>query len=131
MNPVTAIIKKDHYKTQLAAGQNNLTSDEPEEHGGNSLGFSPGELLMASLGSCTAITLRMYADRKGWPLDEVHCKLTYEYDQEKNHTYIMKHIELLGPLSEDEKKRLLIIADRCPTHKILSNPISIETRIMS
>lgn len=130
MHLTTAHIKKDHYKTHLQAGENSLIADEPAETGGAEMGFSPGELLLASLGACTTITLRMYADRKGWALEEVKCHMTYERDKEKNITTILKNIELIGALSADEKKRLLVIADKCPTHQILTNPIAIETKMV-
>ena len=104
-----------------------MIADEPADEGGTEMGFSPDELLLASLGACTAITLRMYADRKGWALEEVKCNLTFERDKEKNITRILRNIDLIGHLSEEEKRRLLVIAEKCPTHQILTHQITIET----
>ncbi len=127
MHLTTSHIKRDHYKTHVQAGENSLIADEPADEGGAEMGFSPDELLLASLGACTAITLRMYADRKGWPLEEVKCNLTFERDKEKNITRILRSIDMIGTLTEEQKKRLLAIADKCPTHQILTHQITIET----
>lgn len=128
MHLTTAHIKKDHYKTHIQAGENSLIADEPADTGGAEMGFSPDELLLASLGACTTITLRMYADRKGWLLEEVKVHLTLDRDKEKNTTFITRTIDLIGTLSEEERKRLLVIADKCPTHQMLTHPIAIETK---
>lgn len=130
MHLTTAHIKKDHYKTHVQAGENSLISDEPADEGGAEMGFSPDELLLAALGSCTTITLRMYADRKGWALEEVKVNMTFERDKTQNTTQILRSVELIGDLTEDQKKRLMVIADKCPTHQILTHPISIESKIV-
>ncbi len=126
----TAHIKKDHYKTHVQAGENSIIADEPAHKGGTELGFSPDELLLAALGACTSITLRMYADRKQWPLDEVRVHLSMDRDKETNSTKIICNVELEGNLSTEQRQRLMVIADKCPTHKILTNPIGIETKLV-
>lgn len=123
-------IAQDHYKTILTSDNHTLIADEPESEGGTDLGFSPDELLLAALGSCTAITLRMYADRKGWRLTDVKVKLTMERHKETQTTSMSRVVELIGNLSEDERKRLLQIANACPVHKTLTNPIAITTSLV-
>lgn len=130
MPTATAHIKKDHYKTHLNAGENSLIADEPANKGGTELGFSPEELLLGGLGACVGITLRMYADRKGWALEEAKVHLSLERDKEKNITNISCVIELVGGLSDEERNRLMVIAKKCPTHQILLNPIVIDTRLL-
>ena len=128
---ITAITELDrsHYKTKVYAGGHFIYSDEPESIGGTDEGMTPGALLLASLGSCTAITIRMYADRKQYNLDAIKIELAIcdEKDMSKE-TTITRKIELIGTLTEEERKRLMQIADKCPIHKILSNPIKIETK---
>jgi len=127
---ITAIteLDKSTYRTKIYAGGHFIYADEPESLGGTDEGMNPGALLLASLGSCTAITIRMYADRKGLPLDGI--KIELEICAEVNmssQTTISRKITLIGELTGDQHNRLLEIADKCPIHKMLSNPIKIET----
>lgn len=127
---ITAIteLDKSNYKTKVYAGGHFIYADEPESLGGTDEGMNPGALLLASLGSCTAITVRMYADRKEIPLDEIKISLAIcPEDEMDKSTTITRKIELIGAISDDDRKRLLIIADKCPIHKLLTNPIKIET----
>lgn len=127
---ITAITELDrsHYKTKVYAGGHFIYSDEPESIGGTDGGMTPGALLLASLGSCTAITVRMYADRKQYNLDAIKVELAICEEKEMSkETTITRKIELIGTLTEEERSRLMQIADKCPIHKILSNPIKIET----
>ena len=129
-NPITAITELDrsHYLTKVYAGGHFIHADEPEDAGGTDEGMNPGALLLASLGSCTAITIRMYADRKDMALESIKIHLAIVDEQEMNAaTRITRKIEFTGDLSETELNRLMQIADKCPIHKILSNPIVIET----
>ena len=129
-NLITAIteLDKSNFKTKIYAGGHFIYADEPESIGGSDEGMTPGALLLASLGSCTAITIRMYADRKGYALDGVKIDLSICEEKEMSkETTISRKIELLGDLSEEQRERLLQIADKCPIHKILSNTIKIET----
>ena len=130
MNPIQVHIAQDHYKTILSSDSHTMIADEPASEGGTDLGFSPDELLLSALGSCTAITLRMYADRKGWQLSDVKVKLNMERDKEKQITVISREVELIGNLSEEEYKRLMQIANACPVHKTLTNPIQIVTTML-
>jgi putative redox protein len=122
---VTATIGKDRYRTEIAVGNKAIVADEPEELGGKDLGPAPGEFLMVSLASCTAITLRMYADRKKWPLDRIVVEVNFE--KIDNKTIFSREILLAGALDEEHRNRLLQIANACPVHKTLTNPIEIQT----
>ncbi len=126
---VIATIGKNHFRTELIAGGKTVVADEPEELGGTNEGPAPGEFILISLASCTAITIRMYADRKKWPLE----KITVEVDFEKvdNKTLFKREVQLEGGLTEDQRARLLQIANACPVHKTLTNPIEIETVLKS
>jgi putative redox protein len=127
---ITAITELDeaNYKTKVFAGGHFIYADEPTELGGTDEGMNPGALLLASLGSCTAITIRMYADRKEIPLTHIKIELAIcpEVEMDKS-TTIMRKIELQGNLNDQQRERLMQIADKCPIHKLMSNPIKIET----
>jgi len=125
---VTAIIGQDHYRTELIASGKTVIADEPEELGGTNTGPAPGEFLMISLASCTAITLRMYADRKKWDVSKIKVEVASE--KIDNTTFFKREITLEGNLEEDQRQRLLQIANSCPVHKVLSNPIEISTRLI-
>ena len=120
-------IKKNHYKTTLTNGRHELIADEPINLGGTDLGFGPSELLCSALATCTCVTLRMYADRKGWALEDVQVSIDFEWDNATKTSRIKRHITLVGELNEDEQARLMDIADKCPIHKALSNPIEITS----
>lgn len=122
---VTARIGKGHYTTEIRAGKHLIISDEPEELGGKDEGPTASDLLKISLAACTAITLRMYADRKGWDMQEV--AVDVELIRQDDATLFHKRITLQGNLDDTQRKRIMQIADRCPVHKILSGPIQIES----
>jgi len=124
---VTAIIGKDHYRTELIASSKTVIADEPEDLGGTNQGPAPGEFLMISLASCTAITLRMYADRKKWAVDKIRVQVSFVKAEFK--TIFTCEVYLEGNLSAEERQKLLEIAKKCPVHKTLSNPIEIETKL--
>ncbi|MCU0404363.1 MAG: OsmC family protein [Chitinophagaceae bacterium] len=124
----TVSIKMDNYKMEVMSGGGNaLIADEPLEVGGQNLGFSPDELLCAALGACTSATLRMYADRKGWPVERVDVKVSFERETSFSETKMFRSIHIEGNLSEEQRTRLFEIAEKCPVHKTFSRPISIET----
>jgi putative redox protein len=124
---VQAQIDRSHYRTVVKIDNHTLISDEPVTVGGMNEGPHPQGLLLASLGSCTAITLRMYIDRKMWVVDDITVNLQlFEVD---GVTLIEKQLSFKGELSDEQKKRLVQIADACPIHKILTGKISIETAL--
>lgn len=130
MAKITSNIKKDLYRIELRSATGNLViADEPVDKGGQDAGFSPKELLASALAACTNATLRMYADRKAWELDEVRTVVELEYDEAAAITNINRNIELLGNLDEGQRNRLLAVANACPVHKILSHPFHIQTNI--
>ena len=132
---VGSLDAEDGFTTSMKVGSHFLTADEPEHFGGNDFGPSPYELLTAGLTACTVMTLQMYAKRKGWPLENVEVHTSYGRDHaqdcadcEKESAKIdtfKKRIILRGPLSEEQKSRLLEIADRCPVHKTLLSPTQV------
>ena len=128
MAKIKSSIKDELYRIDITSPTGNtIIADEPLDKGGKDLGFSPKELLAASLAACTSATVRMYADRKEWPLEEVKIDVDLERDDAANKTVISRQIEFIGPLDADQRKWLLAIANACPVHKILTNPIEINT----
>lgn len=128
MAKIKSTIGKALYKVEIVSPSGNiLIADEPLENGGQNSGFSPKELLASSLAACTSATLMMYANHKGMDLQTVIIDIDLERDEDANKTIIHRKIELNGNLSEEQKARLLVVANKCPVHKILSNPIEINT----
>lgn len=135
---VVAKLGNSGFTTEIMAGQHGLIADESEKLGGNDFGPSPYQYLNAALGACTAMTLQMYARRKKWPLEEVQVHLTFERsyredcehcdDKDRRIENFDREIELKGPLSEEQIKRLLEIADRCPVHRTLEASATISTK---
>ncbi len=120
-------------------GRHTLAADEPERLGGADSGPSPYELLLASLGACTSITVRMYADRKQWPLERISVRLKHEKihardcaeceTREGRLDRIEREISLDGPLDAEQRGRLMEIADKCPVHRTLHSEVVVETRL--
>jgi putative redox protein len=128
MVTIKASISDQLYKTTITNGRHTLIADEPVSIGGGDLGFSPDELLAASLSACTSATLRMYADRKGWhELLAIDVEVTF--NRLKDASSMVRIITLTGNISEEQKERLLYIANRCPIHQTLTHLISIDTSI--
>ncbi len=129
MSIITAHIDNSKYKTTIRSeAEHIIIADEPIESGGTNLGFSPSELLAAALASCTAITLRMYADRKKWNLIDIITKVDIQKTDD-NPTVFNRKIKLFGELNTEQIEKLLNIAHKCPVHKILSNQIQIKTNL--
>lgn len=126
------------YTTEIQAGAHGLIADESEKTGGEDFGPSPYQYLSAALGACTAMTLQMYARRKGWDLKEVKVHLDhgkrYVDDcntcdgEEKKIDIIDRVIEVEGNLTDEQKQRLMEIADRCPIHRSLTGEVRILTQ---
>lgn len=127
------------YAQDVTMGEHSLTADEPSDLGGGGSGPNPYDLLLASLGTCTSMTLQMYAKRKQWPLEGVVVHLRHDRihaadcadceTKEGKVDRIERVIELAGPLSGEQRDALLAIADRCPVHRTLSGEISIQTTV--
>lgn len=126
---------------EIAVGQHRLLADEPLEVGGTDLGPTPYDLLLAALGACTSMTVAMYARRKRWPLESVTVRMSHAKihatDCEEAETrvcmldHVHRDVELGGPLSEEQRARLLDIASRCPVHRTLESEIVIETHLIA
>jgi len=124
---VSAIIGTDHFRNEITVGGKMVIADEPEELDGTNQGPAPGEFLLISLASCTAITLRMYADRKNWPIEKIIVEVNFE--KVDNKTIFKRELQLVGDLTAEQQARLLQIANACPVHKTLTNPIEIQTSL--
>lgn len=123
----------------ILAGRHRLRADEPEGLGGNDSGPGPYDLLLAALGACTSMTVRMYADLKQLPLEKITVRLKHEKihaqdcaeceTKEGKIDKIEREIELQGPLDEAQRARLLEIANKCPVHRTLHSEVYIQTRL--
>ncbi len=125
MARATAHIGLSDYATQIVAGGHTLTSDEPADNGGKDCGPAPYDLLLAALSACTAITLRMYAGRKGWDLTVADVALHFYRVGEKE--IIDRVVTLTGNLDEAQIARLLDVCERTPVTKTLKNGLTINT----
>jgi putative redox protein len=106
-----------------------LTADEPRDHGGEDSGPSPQELLAASLASCTAITMEMYAQRKGWDVGDVAVNVGYEPAQRGSPTRFRMTVEFPKELPEDQRQRLMQIAAKCPVHRTLEGEVMFDETV--
>ena len=126
------------YTQRIAAGRHRLVSDEPRPIGDDA-GPTPYDLLLAALGACTSMTVRMYADRKGWPLERVRVTLRHSRIHAKDCAdcetadgwidHIDRDVELSGDLDDSQRQRLLHIAERCPVHQTLTSEVHIATSL--
>ena len=106
-----------------------VTADEPEDNGGDDSGPSPQELLAASLASCTAITVEMYAKRKGWDVGDVAVDVDYEPAQRGSPTRFVMSVKFPKELPEDQRERLMQIAAKCPVHRTLEGEVMFEESV--
>ncbi len=128
MAKVSAQIQPEKYVVKIDTPTgNSILSDQKEEAEGNDLGLDPKELLSASLAACTTVTLRMYVDHKGWDVQDINVEVSLEYLKEENITKIHSVVNVIGNLDEKQRARILSVAKSCPVHKILTNPIEIQT----
>jgi uncharacterized OsmC-like protein len=131
----------EDLRTETEAGGHELVADEPTSFGGTDAGPTPYDYLLVALGSCTTMTLRMYADRKGWPLESVTVRLSQDRihaaDCEECETEegridrIEREIELEGLLDEEQRRRLLEIADMCPVHRTMQTEALVKNVLVS
>lgn len=121
--------RKQGYAHDLAVREHHLTADEPPEHGGGDAGPSPQELLAASLASCTAITVEMYAQRKGWNVDGLEVDCDYTAAERGAPTTFKLVMRMPASLSEEQVERLQVIAAKCPVHRTLEGEVSFQERI--
>ncbi len=123
------------FRTEVTAREHVLTVDEPVPVGGTDAGMTPNELFLASIGSCMAITMRMYADRKQWPLERASVQLRAASREDsgkddqivgvRKRTRLECRIDLTGPLSEAQRKRIVEIGERCPVKRMIEDGVQI------
>lgn len=132
-DPHTVVVnlrdKEGTYTCDIKAGKHEMVSDEPVPLGGDDLGAAPYQYLKAALGACTAMTLRMYADRKKWPVEDVIVTLAHSRDANKQSVF-SRDIQIFGDLTQEQRERLLDIADRCPVHKTLSHGATVLSKLV-
>jgi putative redox protein len=126
------------FAQKIQIGSHRLTSDEPVSFGGTDTGPSPYDLLLAALGSCTSMTISLYARQRRWPLEEVTVSLShskiYAADcaecetREGKIDRIEREVQLIGSLTAEQRSKLMEIADKCPVHRTLTSEINIRTR---
>jgi len=122
-------IRKGKYEHEVRIREHRLTADEPEDIGGRDLGPSPEELLAASLASCTAITMQMYADRKGWDMTGVEVDCDYAPAERGRPTRFNLVLRLPEALSDEQVERLTVIAAKCPIHRTLEGEVVFDERV--
>jgi putative redox protein len=128
------------FALDVTVGPHHLTADEPKEVGGDEMGPRPHEFVLAGLGACTAMTLRMYADRKGIPLKQVRVHLSHRKIKAADYPdcvtkegvveEMTREISLTGDLDEAARQKLLEIANKCPVHRTLTGEIKIRTSLV-
>jgi putative redox protein len=129
MATAKAVIGLARYRTTIDSAGHRLVADEPKSNGGANEGMAPYDLLLASLGACTAITLRMYADRKQWDLESLTVDLHYErHDKEER---ITRKLHLRGKLDDEQRNRIAEIAERTPVTLTLKKGLPIATQLMA
>ncbi|MBX9694445.1 MAG: OsmC family protein [Cyanobacteria bacterium] len=135
MSEVLVKNKSDQrYKHNILVGDHSFLADAPKEHGGDEIGPAPHDLLLAALGACTSMTIRMYAERKEWPLTGVTVKLHEDkvVDPENDSRtipHIVRDVTLEGELTDEQVEALKAIADKCPIHKLISGKKEISTLV--
>ncbi len=117
------------FRHDITIGDPRVISDEPRGSGGSDAGPSPQELLAASLASCTAITMEMYADRKGWDIGDLSVEVDYEPAQRGSPTRFDMTVRLPKELPEDQRERLMQIAAKCPVHRTLEGEVMFEENL--
>ncbi len=126
-----AVARRDGgtLKHDVEVGHHHVTADEPPGNGGNGSGPSPQELLAASLASCTAVTIEMYANRKGWEIGEIVVDVDYEPAQRGTPTKFAMTVRLPKELPEEQRERLMQIAAKCPVHRTLEGEVMFDEKV--
>jgi putative redox protein len=126
-----AVARRDggKFTQEVTIRSHELTADEPSEHGGDDEGPSPQELLAASLASCTAITMEMYAKRKGWQVGEITVSVDYEPAQRGSPTRFNMVVKMPKELPDDQRQRLMQVAAKCPVHRTLEGEVMFDERV--
>lgn len=124
LNSELDAVNNNGFTVNMTIRGHEVVADEPSDVGGTHLGAKPGELLLSSLAGCKLITMRMYAERKGWELGEA--SISMRYLEKGEPTLVEKKIRFSGDLDEDQVKRLIDISGRCPVAKMLKNSIAFE-----
>lgn len=119
---------KGRYQQEVRIGKHQLLADEPQSHGGDDAGPDPMDFVLTGLGTCTAITLRMYAEKKGLDIANITITLEHRRSPEGRHQ-VERVVSIEGQLSDEQRARLLDIANRCPTHLALQQPLEVSTRL--
>jgi putative redox protein len=135
-NDVVARIGREHYRTEIEVGGKSVVVDEPASLGGADSGPTPYDMILGAIGACTAMTVRMYADRKGWPLESVTVRLrqarSYQQDCEDCDAQalpgitIERELVMEGALDDEQRERLTQIADRCPVKQALERGVHVQ-----
>lgn len=126
---VSGSIGRAHYWTAISSETNTIYSDEPVWNGGEDKAMNPFELLAASLIACTCATLRMYIDRKEWDVERIDVQVEFTREPKDTETSMERRIAITGNVSEEQRQRILSIANACPVHRILTNTIHIQTSL--
>jgi putative redox protein len=117
------------FRHEVEIREHELLADEPEENGGEDAGPSPQELLAASLASCTAITMEMYADRKGWAVGDLEVNVNYEPAQRGSPTKFEMQVRMPKELPEEQREKLMQIAAKCPVHRTLEGEVMFDESV--
>jgi putative redox protein len=121
--------QRENLRHDVKVRSHTLTADEPKDHGGDDAGPSPQELLAASLASCTAITMEMYAKRKGWDVNGVRVDCEYAPAERGHPTQFRLVMKMPAHLSEEQVERLAVIAAKCPIHRTLEGEVAFDERV--
>lgn len=114
------------FQQRVTTGPHALVADEPVDLGGDDAGLAPFEFVFAGLGACTSMTIQMYADRKGWPVESIVVEVSGDRRKEDGVFVLRREIKLVGDLSDEQRARLLDIANKCPVHKMLTGKMVVE-----